>query len=60
MKLDPSTTNSRWKIVRLDNGTDVPGVILSADDETGECTMKIDGESKTLTFECGIRIVTRP
>jgi len=48
----------RWKIVRTDNYTDVPGEIITADEATGECGMRLSGESKTLSFgPYGIRIV---
>lgn len=35
---------SRYKIVRRDLMTDVPGLILSANVETGICMMKIPGD----------------
>ncbi len=59
MKLEAGD-NRLWKIVRLDNFTDVPGEIVTADEATGECTLHSGGETKTLTF-CprGIRIVGR-
>jgi hypothetical protein len=50
----------RWKIVRTDNYTEVPGEIVRADEATGECTVIIAGETKTLSFgPRGIRIVGR-
>jgi hypothetical protein len=61
MKLESwhSTEDTRrWKIVRTDNYTDVPGEIITADEATGECCMRLSGESKTLSFgPYGIRIV---
>jgi hypothetical protein len=39
-----------WKIVRLDDHTDVPGEIISADEDTGECCMEVGGEAKTFRF----------
>jgi hypothetical protein len=50
----------RWKIVRTDNYTDVPGEIVAADEATGECSLQISGETKTISFgPGGIRIVGR-
>ena len=50
----------RWKIVRTDNYTDVPGEIVTADETTGECSLHVGGETKTLSFgPGGIRIVGR-
>lgn len=61
-----SEDKHRWKIVRTDNYTDVPGEIETADEATGECSMstqKADQsgtETKTLCFgPGGIRIVRR-
>jgi hypothetical protein len=34
-----SEDKRRWKIVRTDNYTDVPGEIVTADETTGECSM---------------------
>jgi hypothetical protein len=48
------------KIVRTDNYTDVPGEIVTADETTGECSLQVGGETKTLSFgPAGIRIVGR-
>jgi hypothetical protein len=50
----------RWKIVRTDNYADVPGEIITADETTGECCIKVGGETKTLSFgPRGIKIVGR-
>ena len=50
----------RWKIVRTDNYTDVPGEIVTADETTGECCMQVGGETKTMSFgPAGIRLVGR-
>jgi hypothetical protein len=50
----------KWKIVRLDNYTDVPGEIVTADETTGECNMHDGSESKMLSFgPGGLRIVGR-
>jgi hypothetical protein len=50
----------RWKIVRTDNYTEVPGEIVIADEATGECTVIVAGETKTMSFgPRGIRIVGR-
>lgn len=49
-----------WKVVRTDNYTDVPGLIVEADEMTGECVLHIQGENKTLSFgPWGIRLVGR-
>ena len=61
MKLDASLSGDekrRWKIIRTDNYTDVPGEIVSADEQTGDCSMSYGGETKNLSFgPDGIRIV---
>jgi len=55
-----SEDKSRWKVVRTDNYTDVPGEIVTADETTGECSMQVGGETKTLSFgPGGIRIIGR-
>jgi hypothetical protein len=55
-----SEDKRRWKIVRTDNYTDVPGEILAADETTGECSLHVGGETKTLSFgPGGIRIIGR-
>ncbi len=56
---------ARWKIVRTDNYTDVPGEIVAANEATGECCLQVANgtggiEIKTLSFgPRGIRIVGR-
>ena len=55
-----SEDKHRWKIVRTDNYTDVPGEIVTADETTGECSLHVGGETKTLSFgPGGIRICGR-
>lgn len=50
----------RWKIVRRDDCTDVPGDIITADETSGECCLQVSGETKSLSFgPSGIRIVGR-
>jgi len=50
----------RWKVVRTDDYTDVPGAIVTADEASGECTLQVGNETKTLSFgPGGIRIVGR-
>jgi oligoribonuclease NrnB/cAMP/cGMP phosphodiesterase (DHH superfamily) len=50
----------KWKIVRLDKHEDVPGDIVTADEDKGECSLHVGGETKTLSFgPGGIRIVRR-
>jgi hypothetical protein len=63
-RLDPRTPESeraRWKVVRLDSGDDVPGLILLATVETGKCSMRRpDGYVDELAFgPHSIRIVRR-
>lgn len=50
---------AKWKIVRADSLADVPcDEIVSADEDTGECKVRIKGEEKTLSFgPGGIRVV---
>ncbi len=51
-----------WKIVRTDyvNGGEVPGEIVTADETTGECSVRVNGETKTYAFgRGGIRIIER-
>jgi hypothetical protein len=49
-----------WKIVRTDDYTDVEGEIVTADEDTGECSVQIGGETKTFSFlPGGIRIIRR-
>ncbi len=63
MKLLPSQSadeKRRWKIVRTDSCADVPGEIVAADEETGECSIHVDGETKTLNLGLrGLKIVER-
>jgi len=50
----------RWTIIRTDNYTEVPGEIVTADENTGECSVHVGGETKILSFgPGGIRIVRR-
>jgi len=61
----PAEDKRQWKIVRLDDYTDVEGEIVAADDETGDCCMQRpdgNGGSKTETLPFGpggIKIVGR-
>jgi hypothetical protein len=63
MKLESWHTTedkSRFKLVRTDDYTDIPGEIVLADEATGECCVIVAGETKTLRFgPRGIRIVGR-
>jgi hypothetical protein len=55
-----SEDKRRWRIVRTDNYTDVAGEIVTADEATGECSVMVGGETKTLSLgPGGIRIVGR-
>lgn len=58
---DPESTRARYKIVRLDSGADVPGLILSASVDSGLCLLRnAAGESAEHSFGVnGLRIVTR-
>jgi hypothetical protein len=49
----------RWKIVRTDSYTDVEGEIVTADPVTGECTMHVSGETKSLSFGPGGMTIVR-
>lgn len=56
----PSEDKARWKVVRRDDFTDVEGLIITANEATGECCMQVGDETKTLSFgPHGIRIVSR-
>jgi hypothetical protein len=59
--VDPESERARYKIIRRDTMDDVPGLILSASEETGLCLMRIHtGESKEYSFgPSGLRIVRR-
>jgi hypothetical protein len=68
MKLESfhsSEDKKKWKIVRLDNHTDVPGEIVAADEDTGEYSMSVpnpDGsgvETKTGCCSAGIALIKR-
>ena len=63
MKIDAShdfEDKARYKVVRLDNFTDVPGEIVTADEDTGECCLRSGDETKTQSFgPGGIRITSR-
>jgi hypothetical protein len=49
-----------WKIVRTDDYTDIAGEIITADEDTGECHIQVDGETKKLSLgPRGIRIIGR-
>jgi hypothetical protein len=63
MKLESwhsSEDKRRWKIVRTDSYRDVEGEIITADETTGECSVHVGDETKTLSLgPGGIRIVGR-
>ncbi len=57
---DSSEDKKRWKLVRTDNYKDIEGEIVSADEETGECSVYVGGETKKLSLGVGgLRIVGR-
>jgi hypothetical protein len=54
----PESERRRWRIVRLDSYETLPGLVLSADCDTGVCTMRIqlgvdtaDDGTKTIKFD---------
>jgi hypothetical protein len=50
----------RWKIVRRDTMENVPGNIITANEDSGECCVEIGGETKTLSFGWrGLKLVPR-
>ncbi len=57
--VDPESERRRYKIVRCDTMADVPGLILSANVETGLCLMRSsNGASQEFNFgPDGLRIV---
>jgi hypothetical protein len=57
---DSQANKNRWKIVRLDNYTDVPGEIVTANEDTGEFSVCVKGETRTTCLGPGaIRIIPR-
>lgn len=59
---DSEEMRARYKIVRRDRLTDVPGLILSASEETGLCLVRtsLAGGSQEYNFGLGgLRIVPR-
>jgi hypothetical protein len=65
MKLDSSDSSEikrLWKVVRTDSYDDVPGDIIMADEDTGECCLKVSGQDTPITLSFGprgIRLVGR-
>ena len=57
--VDPENERARYKIVRRDTLEDVPGLILSANVETGLCLLRqLNGTSQEFNFgPDGLRIV---
>jgi hypothetical protein len=58
--VDPESERRRYKVVRRDTFADVPGLILSANVETGLCLIRLaNGASQEFNFgPDGLRIVT--
>jgi hypothetical protein len=58
--VDPESERARYKIVRRDTLQDVPGLILSANVETGLCLLRqSSGTSQEFNFgPDGLRIVS--
>lgn len=55
---DPLCEKARFKIIRTDDYSDLPGMIVRANEETGECVMTVSGETRLFNFgQFGIRIV---
>jgi hypothetical protein len=51
---------AQWKIVKTIDYSDVPGEIITAIEETGECCVQIGSDAKALSFgPGGIRLVRR-
>jgi hypothetical protein len=51
---------ARWKLVRTDDYSEVKGEIITADEASGECCVRVGGETKTLSLgPRGVRIVGR-
>jgi hypothetical protein len=63
VKIDSSISSeerAKYKVVRADDYTDLPGEIMEADETTGEVVMIIAGEKKTFSLgHGGIRIIPR-
>ncbi len=63
MKLESwhsASDKSKWKLVRTDSYVDIEGEIITADEDTGEASVTVAGETKTLNFGTrGIRIIGR-
>jgi hypothetical protein len=57
----PETERARYVIVRLDTLAEVPGLILSASQETGLCLLRLaSGEAQEYNFGAeGLRIARR-
>jgi hypothetical protein len=57
--VDPESERALYKVVRRDTMADVPGLILSASEETGLCLLRLaTGEAQEYNFgPGGIRIV---
>jgi hypothetical protein len=50
---------ARWKIVRTDDFSELPGKIISACEDSGECVLVVGGESKSYSLGArGFRIVS--
>ncbi len=53
-------TKTRWKLVRRDDFRDIDGQIVHADEQTGECSVSVNGETKNYSLgEGGLRITRR-
>jgi hypothetical protein len=64
MKIDSDMLEEErqgWRVVRLDSFADIPGQILSADDQTGEVKMKNPrGEERSYSLgQHAIRLIRR-
>jgi hypothetical protein len=57
--VDPESERALYKIVRRDTMEDVPGLILSAAEETGLCLLRLsDGANQEYNFgPDGLRII---
>lgn len=57
---DSEEKKAPWKIVRLDTFQDISGQIVTADELTGECSVKNGDETKNFSLgERGLSIISR-
>jgi hypothetical protein len=63
MKLESfhnSEDKLKWKVIRTDTYTEIEGEIIEADEDTGECNVSINGETRKFDLgQGGIKIIPR-